>query len=181
MRKWQKLSTKKIVDNKFTQVSINHYKLPNGHEIPDWYVIGRFDYVLVIAVNSNSEILVERQYRQATDNFVYEFPAGSIDEGETPEQAASRELLEETGYETKSCKLLLKTSPLPGLVECFSYVVYIEVGNQVEKHEDISEEIESKFMSLESITTMIQAGEFFDMGALTSIMAYQNYILKNNK
>ena len=60
----------------------------------------RADAVVIIATDkSNKRILLNREYRMAVGDWVYNFPAGLIDVGETPEQAAKRELLEETGLE----------------------------------------------------------------------------------
>jgi len=69
---------------------------------PAWtsphYSIRTHDYVCVIAVTGDSEFVLVRQYRPAVSATCLEFPSGHVDPGETPEQAARRELLEETGY-----------------------------------------------------------------------------------
>ncbi|MDE7309725.1 MAG: NUDIX hydrolase [Lachnospiraceae bacterium] len=60
----------------------------------------RADAVVIIATDkSNKRILLNKEYRMAVGDWVYNFPAGLIDAGETPQQAAKRELLEETGLE----------------------------------------------------------------------------------
>lgn len=61
-------------------------------------VVEHVDCVVILPVDSNGNILLVRQYRHAVDRVLLELPAGSIDPGETPEQAASRELREETGF-----------------------------------------------------------------------------------
>src|SRR5680860_1592410 len=62
--------------------------------------------VLVLAMTRNEEFILVRQFRPALRRSTIEFPAGSIEEGESPEGAAARELLEETGYRAGSLQLL---------------------------------------------------------------------------
>ena len=65
-----------------------------------YYVVAAADYVTVLPVTTEGTAFFVRQYRPAVDAFSLELPSGHIDPGETPEQAATRELLEETGCET---------------------------------------------------------------------------------
>ncbi|HHY12506.1 MAG TPA: NUDIX hydrolase [Firmicutes bacterium] len=62
-------------------------------------IVERPDTVSVVAIDEKRNILLVRQYRYATGKYTVEIPAGTIDPGETPEQAARRELREETGYD----------------------------------------------------------------------------------
>ncbi|QCG93159.1 NUDIX hydrolase (plasmid) [Azospirillum sp. TSA2s] len=72
---------------------------------PEWgigsspfYRITCEDHVLTIPVTGDGSFIMVRQYRPARNGFTLEFPAGGIERGESPERAAGRELLEETGY-----------------------------------------------------------------------------------
>jgi ADP-ribose pyrophosphatase len=75
------------------------------------YVIQGVDFVVIVAVTPQDQILLVRQYRAAVAEVTLELPAGHLDPGETPEQAARRELLEETGYEADGFELLGSLSP----------------------------------------------------------------------
>lgn len=71
-----------------------------------FYRIESSDGVLVMALTSDGKIILVRQFRHAIRATTLEFPAGSIERGETPEEAAKRELLEETGYRAGTLRLM---------------------------------------------------------------------------
>jgi len=75
------------------------------------YVIQGADFVVIVALTPQNQLLLVRQFRMAAAAVTLELPAGHVDPGETPEQAARRELLEETGYEADAFKLLGALSP----------------------------------------------------------------------
>jgi ADP-ribose pyrophosphatase len=75
------------------------------------YVIQGIDVVIIVAATADNRILLVRQYRAAVAAVTLELPAGHIESGETPEQAARRELLEETGYTADTFAALVTLSP----------------------------------------------------------------------
>ena len=64
-----------------------------------YYSLKLPDYSAVLALTDDQEVLIVRQYRPAVERYTLELPSGLVDAGETPAEAARRELLEETGYE----------------------------------------------------------------------------------
>jgi ADP-ribose pyrophosphatase len=64
-----------------------------------YYSLQLPDYTSVVALTDDRQVLIVRQYRPAVEQYTLEFPSGLIDPGETPAEAARRELLEETGYQ----------------------------------------------------------------------------------
>ena len=71
-----------------------------------YYCLEMADYVSVVALTEKAELLLVRQYRPAVEKYTLELPCGNVEGKETPEEAARRELVEETGYEARSMELL---------------------------------------------------------------------------
>jgi ADP-ribose pyrophosphatase len=73
---------------------------------PPHYSLNMPDYVSVLAITVEQQVVLVRQYRPAVERFTLELPSGHVDPGETPEQSARRELTEETGYHADKMELL---------------------------------------------------------------------------
>jgi ADP-ribose pyrophosphatase len=91
-------------------------KYVTGSDEP-FYSIATLDYVTTVAVTTELEMLFVRQYRAAVETVTLELPSGHVDAGETPEAAARRELLEETGYEAAGIDLMGSMVPDSGRLE----------------------------------------------------------------
>jgi ADP-ribose pyrophosphatase len=77
--------------------SVVEKRLPD-RRLASYFALELTDYVNVVAVTENSDLIVVRQYRPAVECHTLELPSGHVDQGESPIEAAARELLEETGY-----------------------------------------------------------------------------------
>ena len=98
MKPWKLLDTEYLVDAPWLKVAKETCELPNGKVIDDFYTLWQPDWVLILARTVDGKWVMTEQYRHGTGKIALEFPAGIIDKGETPEEAAIRELQEECGY-----------------------------------------------------------------------------------
>ena len=102
MKPWKLLDTDYLVNAPWLKVAKETCELPNGKVIDDFYTLWQPDWVLILARTAEGKWVMTEQYRHGTGKIALEFPAGIIDKGETPEQAALRELQEECGYRIDS-------------------------------------------------------------------------------
>lgn len=96
--KWETVSSEYLFRRPWLTVRHDQVRLPDGRINPEFYVLEYPDWVNVIAVTEDGEFVMERQYRHGLGKTCYEIPAGVMEKGETPLEAAQRELQEETGY-----------------------------------------------------------------------------------
>ena len=109
------ISSVKKYENPLFSVTEDHAVEPGGFEIKRAIVQHRGSAVMM-AVDDRNRVLLVRQYRLPARGYLWELPAGKIDDGETPLRAAKRELIEETGYRAKTWKKLAQFWPSPGYV-----------------------------------------------------------------
>lgn len=98
MKPWKLLDSEFLVDAPWLKVAKETCELPSGKVIDDFYTLWQPDWVLILARTKEGKWVMTEQYRHGTGKIALEFPAGIIDKGETPEEAAIRELQEECGY-----------------------------------------------------------------------------------
>jgi len=129
--------------------------------------------VVVLAVDesaSKPRVLLERQYRHAAKDFLWELPAGRIDSGEKAPHAAKRELLEETGYTATHWRRILNFYASPGFVaETMS--VYLATGlraGTAQPEED--EVIQLRLVPLPSALRMVLGGTIRDAKTIASVL-----------
>ena len=120
---WKRLARKTLVDTPFIKVHEDTVELPNGKVFDDYSVVKLGNPVIVIAVDEQQRVLFQHEYRYAHDKILTSVPAGMIDEGETPLQAAERELLEETGYTAESFDYIGELYEYPTKLEHSTYMV----------------------------------------------------------
>jgi ADP-ribose pyrophosphatase len=129
--------------------------------------------VVVLAVDdsvSPPRVLLERQYRHAAQDYLWELPAGRIDPGEKPLPAAQRELLEETGYAADHWRRILYFYASPGFVaETMS--VYMATGLRAGKAQPEEDEVILKRMvSLPAAVRMVMKGTIRDAKTISSVL-----------
>lgn len=122
-----------------------------------FYAIAAADYVCVVPVTAAGEIVLVRQYRPAIERDSIELPSGHVDDGETPEAAAARELLEESGFRAETMELTGCLSPDVGRLSnrqwCFRATVVATDYLPEQGHEVL-------LVTRARLREMIAAGEF---------------------
>jgi ADP-ribose pyrophosphatase len=132
--------------------------------------------VVVLPILPDGRILLIRQYRHATRQYLWELVAGRIDPGESPREAAVREMMEETGYRVKKLKIFLDLFPTPGFLEERMYILLAEGLTVGEAHPEEDEKITAKAFSRKQIESMIRTGKLRDAKTIAGLLFYLRYL-----
>ncbi len=96
---WETLARREVVDRRpWVRLWAEDVRLPDGRVIEDFSTIDLPDYVVVVALTPEGQVVVERNYKHGPRRVCINLPAGYLERDESPLAAARRELLEETGY-----------------------------------------------------------------------------------
>jgi 8-oxo-dGTP pyrophosphatase MutT (NUDIX family) len=150
--KWDKLSTRYLVREKWATLRVDTCKLPNGKIKDDYYVLEYPNWVNAIALTSDHKIILVKQYRFAADIISLELPGGVIDDGENAETAIKRELIEETGYTFEHCEKLVDLYPNPATATNITTTYLLTGGKKT--HEQHFDEHEIINVELHTITEL---------------------------
>lgn len=128
---WKLLESRLHLSNRWLTLRENDYELPGGKRLPSYWLIEKPSYVLVIGESRKGLVLV-REYRPGSGKDHLSFPAGFIDDGESPEQAALREFKEETGFHATKARILGTFDAQAAWLKATCSVVYVEASDRPE-------------------------------------------------
>jgi len=132
--------------------------------------------VVVLPVLPDGRIVMVRQYRHATRQYLWELVAGRKEPEETPKQGAARELLEETGYRAKRFKVFLDVFPTPGFLEERMYLLLAEGLTAGEAQPEEDEKIEVRAFKVKDLKQMIKSGRLRDAKSTAGILYYLTFL-----
>jgi ADP-ribose pyrophosphatase len=134
--------------------------------------------VVVLPLLPDGRILLIRQYRHATRQYLWELVAGRIDAGESPREAAAREMIEETGYRVKKLKIFLDVFPTPGFLEERMYILLAEGLTPGQARPEDDEKITAKAFSHAQIESMIRTGKLRDAKTIVGVLYYLRFLAR---
>ncbi|HZC24371.1 MAG TPA: NUDIX hydrolase, partial [Candidatus Binatia bacterium] len=151
------VSSRTVYQGPVFSVSTDHIIEPGGIKVRR-DVIHHSGSIVILAVDDSGavpRVLLERQYRHAAKDYLWELPAGRIDPGEQELQAAKRELIEETGYRAARWRRILKFYASPGFV-AETMAVYLAAGLTLGEAEPEADEIiHKRMLPLPTVVSMI--------------------------
>ncbi|MCZ8512855.1 NUDIX hydrolase [Paenibacillus filicis] len=165
------LSTEPIFQGKIISLQVDTVQLPNGSTATR-EIVRHPGAVAVLALIGDKMLVVE-QYRKPMEKSQVEIPAGKLDPGEHPQEAAARELAEETGYRSASLKLLSSFYTSPGFADELIHLYVADDLSQGEARPDEDEFLEVEAITLEQAQHYIREGRISDAKTIMAVYAWQ--------
>lgn len=156
---------------------VNRLRLPNSSE-GEWECIRHPGGALAVPVTPEGKLILVRQYRFAVQGRVLEFPAGTVEPNEEPQETIAREIEEETGYRAHKWEKLGEFFIAPGYSD---EIIYAFLAKDLEKLEtpqkqDEDEDIETVFFTPEELEKAIFDGEPIDAKSISSFFLARPYL-----
>jgi 8-oxo-dGTP pyrophosphatase MutT (NUDIX family) len=162
------LSTKTVFSGRVIQVNIERVRLPND-AVADLEIIHHPGGAAIVAVDAEERVCLLKQYRRAAQDWLWELPAGKIDNREPPLDTARRELEEEAGMQAGEWRPLGDYLSSPGV---FTEVVHLFLARQLTQLElrpEAHEVFEVHWLPLDVVLAMAHSGELRDGKSLVGV------------
>lgn len=162
------LQSKTIYNGKLVKLRIDRVVEPGGVTTVR-EVVCHPGSVVVLPRLADGRVILVRQFRYAAGRHLWELVAGGMEPGETPRQAARRELIEETGYRARTFRPLFDFFPSPGILNERMFVVEAKGLTQGKAEPEFDERLEVGIFTRAQIREMLRTKQFKDAKSLASL------------
>ena len=155
--KWTVLESTYLHKEPWLTIRKDKCELPNGNIVPAFYVTEYPDWVNVFALTKDDKVIMVKQYRHGIGSIETELPGGVIEEGETWQEGAKRETLEETGYVFDNLEYLGKICANPSTTNNYMHMFLGTGATKVaEQKLDESEDVEVLLMTIDEVKQLVK-------------------------
>ncbi len=160
VQSWRKISSKHVGDFRIFSIRSEQRISPRTSQPHDFVVIDCVNWVNVIAITPNQELVMIEQFRHGTNTVELEIPGGTMEtKDSSPVATGVRELREETGFAGEGARLLGEVFPNPAIMSNTCYTVLIE--NCQLKHElelDSGEDLATRLVPISELPALLSSG-----------------------
>jgi ADP-ribose pyrophosphatase len=175
IKPWQRVEPTVVHKIGWRTVVTKTFILPSGESVTfDTFLPEGQEFAAVIGLTPDNEVVVNRQFRVGPEIIMEELPGGFVDPGDSPDETARREFLEETGYEVGEL-VLLGAAPKDAYMNgSWHYYLATQCRKVAEQKLEIEEDIEVDLISIDRLIENAKHGRMTDVTGV--IMAYDRLI-----
>jgi len=170
----EKISSKLVFDGEITRLRVDTVRLPDGGEATR-EVVEHAGCVVIVAVDADDNVLLVRQFRYALGKELLEIPAGGIDAGEGPEEAAAREMQEETGYKPEKLVSMGGFYSAPGFCTEYLHLFLATDLTPSQLYAEDTEGIQLGRVPADKIPELITTGKIEDAKSSAGLLTYLEF------
>lgn len=186
LKNWEILKSERVFTNHFVKIRKDKVKTESGKVIDDFYIREMPDVAIIFALTPGNQVVLNREYKHGIGHVIMELPAGAVEKGEKPIEAAKREFEEETGYTVEKLEqvssLIISPTDQNGRV-------HIYLGQNAKKNgrkkNTVTEYIENELVPIDKIFEYVNRGAINVAWSVASIYLVLDYLGKisfsNNK
>jgi ADP-ribose pyrophosphatase len=168
---WERLGSERLLANRYFTLRSDRLRLPDGEIKDPYFVLERPDAAIIFPITEGNEVILVRQYRPPLEMMELGLPAGLVEEGERPEEAARRELAEETGYTGGEWDTLGSLASSPSLKDNWAYLFLARgVEETAAPDPDEHELVEVVKVPLEDLRGLVHSGKIVSSSGVAAIM-----------
>jgi ADP-ribose pyrophosphatase len=175
IKKWNLIKSEKINSYRIFSTRKDTSLSPVTGKEHDFYVIEAPDWVNVVAITPDNQVVLIEQYRHGINSITLEIPGGTVESGESPIEAGKRELLEETGYVSDNWTCIGKAHPNPAMQNNTCYTFLARDARRIQDQSfEGTEDIAISLTSASNIPNLISGGKITH--ALVIVAFYWYYV-----
>ena len=174
---WTVISGRELADCRVFKVREDTSRRDSDGIESTFFVVENPDWANIVAVTKNGEVILIEQFRHGAASMILEIPGGMADDGEDAIRAATRELIEETGYSPGRMIVIGRSFPNPAIQ---NNTIHHFLALDCEKTADVAfddhESIVTRLVPLSELENLVHNGEITHSLAITAIYYAQRYL-----
>ena len=168
---WKRLGSERLLENRYFSLRTDRLRLPDGSIKDPYFVLERPDAAIIIPITAAGEVVLVRQYRPPLQTMELGPPAGLVEAGERPEEAARRELAEETGHTGGEWHPLGSLASSPSLKDNWAYLfLALGVEETTAPDPDEHELVEVIKVPVQDLRDLVHSGKIVSSSGVAAIM-----------
>jgi 8-oxo-dGTP pyrophosphatase MutT (NUDIX family) len=158
-----------VDDTRRSVLSVASVELPDGVRF-EQYVLRVPTSATVVVLDETDRVLLLHRHRFVIDRWVWELPGGYLDPAEAPQEAAAREVLEETGWRPKSIEPLGSFQPMTSMIDSENYLFLARGAQDTGQARDINEAQAVSWIALDEAVRRTETGEIVGAGSVIGLL-----------
>ncbi|MFD7546366.1 NUDIX hydrolase [Streptomyces sp. NPDC059816] len=167
--RWEVHGEQQLYGNEWLRLCQLDVEQPDGRRV-DYYAVRLRNLAVAAVLNDRREVLMMWRHRFVTDSWAWELPMGLVEDGESPAEAAAREVLEETGWRPGPVRPLIYAEPAAGITDTQHHVFRADGATRVGPPAERNESDRIEWIPLDEVRGMIDRREIVSSGTLVGLL-----------